>query len=161
MKTALLALLLLVRTASAGSLWDAELGLGAGVALGAGTGSQAKLSPVTIDASVAVAVNEEPNLSATGGLIVETRDRSSVGVTFGVRLQPDPASRLRLQGGGVGIVAPFSLWGARASAGLCGHGRKTLCGDLVLTSFLGGSDLASGHTVTQIQAVFGFAFAGP
>jgi hypothetical protein len=44
-----------------------------------------------------------------------------------------------------------------ASGGLCHRvaGRVELCGDVELTSFVAGTDLAEGQTMTQVQAVLG------
>lgn len=142
-------------------LWEAELRLGYGVALGgSGDMTSSRTSPLTITALGAVAIDADPPLSAFGGLVVETLDRNSVGGTAGVRLGLGP---LRLAGGGTVLIAPDTLWGATASTGACRRVAKRLaaCGDVVLTSFFAGGDLAPGHTVTQVQAVLGMVFDAP
>lgn len=149
------------RPAAAESLWEAELRLGYGVALGGGEGMTSKrASPLTIQALAAVAVNSEPELAAFGGLVVETLDRSGVGAVGGVRMNVGP---IRVAGGGEYMFAPDTLWGAFVSGGTCKRmaAHLSLCGDLELTAYFAGSDLAENHTVTQIQAVFGVVVDGP
>ncbi|MBC7978650.1 MAG: hypothetical protein H7138_27000, partial [Myxococcales bacterium] len=58
------------------------------------------------------------------------------------------------------LVAPDSLLGATASGGLCRRQTRSigLCGDLQVTAYFAGGDLAEGRTVTQIQLVLGAVF---
>jgi hypothetical protein len=150
----------LMSTASADPLYEAELRVGYGLAVGGGDGMTTKrTTPLTLAAVAAIAINEAPPVSAYGGLVIETLDRSSAGVMAGVRLSPRD-SMFRLAAAGTWIVAPYTLWGAIASAGACkrvGAGWSA-CGDLQLTTYVAGTDLPEGHTVTQIQAVLGMVF---
>lgn len=173
----LLPLLLLLPTsrAAAQSLWEAELRFGYGIAI-ATDPSDAEVAPsktetdgtvmdttpaapMTITALGAIAINEEPALSAYGGLVVELRDDTAVGATGGVRLNPG-GGPLRLAAGASYLHAPRSMWGATASAGACVRVASMLrtCGDLQLTAYVAGAALADGETLTQIQAVLGVVF---
>jgi hypothetical protein len=146
--------------AAADSLWQAELRAAYGLAMsGAGAEMSTRTTPLTLAAVVTFAFNEEPALAGYGGLVIETLDRNAAGVLFGVQLTPGH-SWLRLAAGGVRIVAPYTLWGATASLGACGHvlRRFALCSDVQLTSYVGGSDLADGHVINQAQLVLGVAF---
>lgn len=148
------------RPAAADPLWGAEVRAGYGVSLsGSGAGMSTRPTPLTLVAIASFAFNEEPPLAGYGGLLVETLDRNAVGTVFGVTLSPHD-SRLRLSAGGSTLVAPYTLWGATASAGACMHAtsQTRLCGDLQLTAYFAGSDLADGHTVTQMQFVVGMVF---
>lgn len=140
------------------ALGQAELRLGYGLSLGGSGGMTTKrTSPLTIAAIASIAINEEPRLAAYGGLTAETLDRYSVGAVGGVRLA---VGKMRLTGGGAMVFAPYTLWGATAAGGACRSiGKKLgMCGDLQLTAYFAGSDLADGHTVTQVQAVLGMVF---
>jgi hypothetical protein len=146
--------------AAADPLWQAELHLGYGLAMsGSGTQMSRRPTPLTIAAIAAFAFNDDPPLSGYGGLVVETLDRNAVGSVFGVKLTPH-GSRLHVTAGGAWIAEPYTLWGATASAGACAHASHTLgvCGDVQLTSYFAGTDLADGHAVTQVQLVLGVVF---
>lgn len=151
----LLAVLALAAPAAAESLAEAELRFGYGISR-AGTGEMTttRATPLTLSATAAVAVAEQPRLVGFGGMVVETLDRTTAGATAGIRLK---AGFLRFSGGGLAILAPETLWGATASGGVCRQAaeRVELCGDLQLTAFLAGSDLANERVVTQAQAVLG------
>jgi hypothetical protein len=141
-------------------LWQAEVHVGYGLAMsGSGTQMSKRASPLTLSAIVGFAFNDTPRLFGFGGLVVETLDRSAAGGVFGVKYAP-PGSRFHLAAGGTLLVAPASLLGATASGGLCL--RQTallgLCGDVQVTSYFAGGDLAEGRTVTQIQLVLGAVF---
>jgi hypothetical protein len=146
--------------AAADPLWQAEARAGYGIAMGgSGSGMSTRATPLTLAAIVAFAFQDDPPLAGYGGLLVETLDRNAVGTMFGVTLAPH-GSRLRLSGGGAWLIAPYSLIGATASGGMCLRqtSRLGLCGDVQLTAYFAGSDLADGHTVTQAQLVFGVVF---
>jgi len=139
--------------------WQLELHAGYGVASsGSGMTLITRPSPLTVTGIVAVATNVDPPIAGYGGLTVETVDRSGAGVVFGVELLPH--NHLHFAGGGVVMIAPYTLWGANASIGVCGHVTRSaaLCGDLQLTAFLAGDDLPEGRTVTQGQFVIGLVF---
>jgi hypothetical protein len=149
--------------ARADPLYQAELQLGYGLAMsGSGPAMSRRASPLTITATAVIAIDDAPPLAGYGGLVVETLDRNAAGAAFGVRLSPT-GGRLHLSGGGVWIVAPYSLVGATASGGAClrATARAQLCGDLQLTAYFAGSDLADGHAVTQAQLVAGMVFDAP
>ena len=151
------------RPAAAEPLWQAELRMGYGLAVsGSGTAMSTRASPLMVAATIAMAVEDTPPLAGYGGLVVETLDRNAAGAVFGVRMASEN-SRLRLAGGGIWLIAPYSIYGATASVGACTHlsRRVGLCGDVQLTAYIAGSDLADGHTVTQGQLVAGMVFDGP
>ena len=152
---------LLASTASAEPLWEAELRLGYGLAMGTGGGTMSRrLTPLTIEAIGSIAVNEEPAVAAYGGVILEMLNRNSVGGVFGVQLRP-AGSRLRLAAGGAWIYAPYTMWGATGSIGMCkGKSTMGLCAHLQLSSYFAGTDLPEGHTVTQVQLALGMVFGG-
>jgi len=142
-------------------LWEADLRAGYGVAMSGTQGTMsARPSPLTLEATGAIAVNEEPAVSGYAGALVETLDRSGVGTVFGARLIEGP---LRLAGGGTWIFAPYTLWGATASAGTCWRVARgaQLCTDAQLTAYFAGTDLVKGHAVTQAQLVIGVAIDAP
>ena len=148
------------RALHADPLWDAEVRVGYGVAVGgSGAMTSTRPTPLTLAALGSIAIVEEPAVSAYGGLIVETIDRNAAGTMFGFKLRPHD-SRVRLAIGGAWIFAPYKLWGATASGGMCGHQSPSLsvCGHVQLTTYVGGTDLAPGHTVTQAQLVIGLVF---
>ena len=141
-------------------LWQVEARAGFGMALGgAGQTMSRRTSPVTIQALVSVAIQDTPPLYAFGGLVVETMDRNGVGATAGITLRPHGGA-WRLSGGGVGMVAPYSLYGAMIDTGVCHRAvlGYELCGDIQLTAFFAGNDLANDHAVTQAQLVLGVVF---
>lgn len=141
-------------------LWQVELHAGYGLAVG-GSGDQMsrRPTPLTLTAIAAIAIDDDPPLAGYGGLVVETLDRNAAGAVFGVELHPH-GSRLHFAGGGTYLVAPYTLWGATASAGACFHTVRTvaLCGDVQLTAFIAGSDLPDGAAATQAQLVLGVVF---
>jgi hypothetical protein len=149
-----------LRSSAADPLWEAELRAGYGVSVGgAGERMSTRATPLTLEASVAFAFNDEPRLAGYGGLTVETVDRNGVGTVFGVILTPHD-SHLRLAGGGVYLFAPYTLWGASASIGLCFQvsSRTRLCSGLEATAYFAGSDLPDGRTVTDGKLVLGLGF---
>jgi hypothetical protein len=154
------ALFALDSPATAQPLWQVELHAGYGLAVaGSGAAMSRRTTPLTITALAAFAIDADPPLAAYGGLVVETLDRSAAGVAFGVELSP-PGSRLHLAGGGIAMLAPYTLWGATVSGGACARATRAIaaCGDLQLTAFLAGSDLGDGRAVTQVQLVGGLVF---
>jgi hypothetical protein len=151
-------LLALATPAHAESLWEAELRVGYGVsAAGSGGMTTMRSTPLTVGAIGAIAIRDEPRMFAYGGLTAETLDRNAIGAVAGVRLEPR-GTPVRLAGGAAYMIAPFSLLGATGSVGACLRGSLTICGDLQLTAYFAGSDLAEGRTVTQVQGVLGLVF---
>jgi len=146
--------------AAAEPLWLAEISAGYGLAMsGKGVQMSRRPTPLTLTVTAACAFDEDPPLWGYGGLVVETLDRNAIGAAVGVRLTPH-GSHLRVSGGGSVLIAPYTLWGATASAGACAHATRVvgLCGDVQLTAYFAGSDLAEGRTVTQAQLVLGLVF---
>lgn len=143
------------------ALYEAEVSLGYGVEMsGDGGMTTTRKTPLTIAATAAIAVRDEPRLLAFGGLVAETIEKNAVGATAGVRLEPmiETAMKIRVGGGATYLFAPYTMWGATGSVGACKRGKLALCGDLALTAYFAGSDLAPGRTVTEVQAVIGVAF---
>ena len=141
-------------------LWQAEVHVGYGLAMsGSGTRMSKRPTPLTVSAIVGFAFNSEPPLFGYGGLVAELLDRSAIGGVFGVKYAPR-GSRMHLAGGGSVLLAPDSLLGATASGGMCRRQRPSLglCGDVQLTAYFAGGDLAPGRAVTQIQLVLGAVF---
>lgn len=141
-------------------LWQIEVHAGFGLAVsGSGAQMSKRPTPLTLSALVGFAFNAEPLLFGFGGLVVETLDRSAVGGTAGLKYAPRD-SRVHLAAGGTLMVAPESLLGAWVSGGLCRRQSATLglCGDVQITAFFAGSDLAEGRMVTQAQLVLGAVF---
>lgn len=141
-------------------LWHAEVHAGLGLSSGgSGSSMNRRLTPLTIEAIAAFAFEDDPPLALYGGLAVETIDRNTAGGTFGITYRPF-GDAIRLSGGGRWMVAPEGLLGATASVGMCRPHRAwiDLCGDVQLTSYFAGSDLAKGHAVTQAQFLFGVVF---
>jgi len=139
--------------------YQIEIHAGYGVAAsGSAMALITRPSPVTVTGIIAVATSADPPVAGYGGLTVETVDRTGAGAVAGVELLPH--NHLHLAGGGVVMVAPYTLWGVNASIGVCGHFIKSaaLCGDLQLTAFIAGDDLPEGRTVTQGQFVIGLVF---
>nr|HEX4316659.1 hypothetical protein [Kofleriaceae bacterium] len=145
------------------SLWQVEINAGYGVDINGGAGAVGmRASPLTLQGTIAIAVNQEPLVYGYGGMMVETLDRGSVGVVAGARLQPEGSS-WHLAGGGAYVFDPYTLWGAQASAGACSRHGKTmsLCGDFQITAYFTGSDLGMKRDVTQAQLALGVMFDAP
>jgi hypothetical protein len=157
---AFLIVLALTGVAGAEPLWDAELRLGYGFEMVGGDNmTSAHSAPMTIEGVAAYAINDDPWLYGYGGFLLETVDRNSIGTTAGIQLA---SGALRARIGGVYIFAPLSLYGANASAGACKRMTASLkaCGDLSITEYFAGKDLAEGHAVTQVQLVLGLVIDG-
>jgi len=153
-------ILALAAPVAAQPLWEAELRAGYGVAMGTETdmSSARHTTPLTLTALAAIAISDEPPVSVYGGITVETIARNTFGFAGGVKLQV-PGMPLHLATGGVWVYAPATRWGATAAAGTCRANKALfLCGDVQLTTFVAGEAIDKGHTVTQIQLVFGLGF---
>ncbi len=163
-RSLLVILLLLASTrARAESMWEAEVRAAYGVAIGGnGDMTATRGSPLTLAGTAAIAINDDPLLYGFGGVQIETLDRGSIGALGGVRVQ-SASSALRLAAGGSYVLAPKTMWGAFASGGACHRTSKTMkvCGDLMLTSYFEGTDLPTGHTVTEAQLVLGMVLDAP
>lgn len=134
--------------------------MGYGAAIGGGAGTMVtRATPLVLTLGGTVILRDAPALAAHGAVLLETLDRSAVGVTGGVRLLR-LGGGLRVGVGGVGVVAPFTLWGLDVRAGRCVamSGGLRLCGDLGLTTYVAGSDLAPDQTSSQLLLHLGAAF---
>lgn len=139
-------------------LLEGELRFGYGLSMGGGGGKMVtRPTPLNVIATAAIAVRDQPRIYGYGGLAAETLDRNAVGAVAGVRVVP-AVSRLRLAAGAAWWFAPYTMYGATASVGACWRRSLGVCGDLQLATYFAGSDLASGHTVTQAQAMVGVVF---
>ncbi len=141
-------------------LWDAELRLGYGFEMiGGDNMTAAHSAPMTIEGIGAYAINDDPWLYGYGGFVIEAVDRNSIGGTAGLQLG---AGTLRARLGGVYLFAPLSLYGMNASGGICHRMTASIkaCGDLAITEYFAGKDLADGHAVTQVQLVLGMVIDG-
>jgi hypothetical protein len=141
-------------------LWTGELRLGYGFEyVGGANETSAHSAPLTIEGLASYAFNDDPWLYGYGGFLIETLGRNSIGGIGGIQIA---SGSLRARLGGVGIVAPLSLYGMNASGGICKKLSKVIkgCGDLSITEYFAGKDLAEGHAVTQVQLVFGMVVHG-
>jgi hypothetical protein len=142
-------------------LYSIELRFGKGIEMGgSGEMTTTRGTPLNVSAIVAIAINESPWINAYGGMSAEIVDRNAVGAVAGVQL-PVRGTGIRVSAGGTYMFSPFTLWGASAAVGGCTRGKfgqLGLCGDVELTSFFAGTDLADGKMVTQIQVRMGVTF---
>lgn len=141
-------------------LYSAEIDAGYGLSMGTETdmSSARRTTPLTLTATGSLAISDEPEVAAYGGIAVETVARNTFGFTGGVRLAV-PGMPIRLAAGGTWVYAPATRWGATASAGTCRVKKAlALCGDVQLTAFVAGDAIDKGHTITQLQLVLGMAF---
>lgn len=153
-------LVALAAPATAQPLYEAGISAGYGLSLGTETDMSParRTSPLSLALTGAVAISDEPELAAFGGVTVETVARNTVGVTGGVRASV-PGLPLRLSAGAVWVYAPATRWGAVGSAGACrSRGALALCADVQLTAYVAGSAIDDGHTITEVQLVLGAAF---
>jgi hypothetical protein len=141
-------------------LWTGELRLGYGFEyVGGANETSAHSAPLTIEGLASYAFSDDPWLYGYGGFLLETLGRNSIGAISGIQIA---SGSLRARIGGVYIFAPLSLYGMNASGGVCRHLTKSIkgCGDLSITEYFAGKDLAEGHAVTQVQLVFGMVLDG-
>lgn len=153
-------LAVLAAPAAAQPLWEAELRVGYGVSMGKPTemADSHRTTPLTLEATGAIAINDEPAVSTYGGIIVETVQENSFGFVGGIKLRV-PEMPVRLSAGAVWAYAPATKWGVSASGGMCKEsGALSMCADLQLTNYFAGDAIDDGHTVTQVQIVLGLGF---
>lgn len=150
----------LTAPAAAQPLWEAELRIGYGVSMGKETDMSTahRTTPLTLEATGAIAVSDEPAVSAYGGILVETVQHNSFGFVGGIKLRV-PEMPVRLSAGAIFAYAPATKWGVSASGGLCKErGALALCADLQLTNYFAGDAIDAGHTITEVQLVLGIGF---
>ena len=150
----------LTAPAAAQPLWEAELRIGYGVSMGKETDMSTahRTTPLTLEATGAIAVSDEPEVSAYGGILVETVQHNSFGFVGGIKLRV-PEMPVRLSAGAIFAYAPGTKWGVSASGGLCKErGALALCADLQLTNYFAGDAIDPGHTITEVQLVLGIGF---
>ncbi len=153
-------LAVLAAPAGAQPLWEAELRVGYGVAMGKETDMSTahRTTPLTLEATGAIAISDEPEVSTYGGILVETVQHNSFGFVGGIKLRV-PEMPVRLSAGAIWAYAPATKWGVSASGGVCKErGALALCGDLQLTNYFAGDAIDAGHTVTEVQLVLGVGF---
>ncbi len=142
-------------------LYSIELRFGKGIEMGgSGEMTTTRGTPLNVSAIVAIAINEQPWINAYGGMSAELVDRNAVGAVAGVQV-PVRGTPLRVSAGGTYMFSPFTLWGAAAAVGGCARGtfgQLSICGDVEMTAFFAGTDLAEGKMVTQLQVRLGVAF---
>jgi len=141
-------------------LTSLEARVGYGIAFGGGAGgSVQRYSPLTITALVDHAIIVEPWTSFFGGVVVEGHGRGNAGVILGARVRPG-RGRVRIAGGGIGMLVPATLFGPLASVGLCLPmlGALNVCGDGELALFVSGNDLPEDRIAGQAQFVLGVSF---
>ncbi len=152
-------LLLSVAPASAEpGLATAEVRLAYGLAAGGGSGrATVRGSPLVLTAAAALAVRDQPRISAHAGLLVETLDRTGAGGEAGLTLTP--RDDVRLRAGVVAVVTPYTIWGAAAGGGSCRPlAGSRICVDLTANVLVGGTDLPSGSAVLQLLVGLGVIF---
>jgi hypothetical protein len=157
---AVLILAVLSAPAAAQPLWEAQLRAGYGVSMGKETemSTAHRTTPLTLEATGAIAVADEPEVSVYGGILVETVQNNSFGFVGGIKLRV-PEMPVRLTAGAIFAYAPATKWGVSASGGMCKEsGALALCADLQLTNYFAGDAIDEGHTVTEVQLVLGIGF---
>ena len=150
----------LAAPAAAQPLWEAELRMGYGVSMGKETDMSTahRTTPLTLEATAAIAVSDEPEVSTYGGILVETVQHNSFGFVGGIKLRV-PEMPVRLSAGAIFGYAPATKWGVSASGGMCkDRGALALCADLQLTNYFAGDAIDNGHTITEVQLVLGIGF---
>lgn len=140
---------------------DVQVGGGIDLADGGSNGAVWRGAPFTFTLLADYAINAQPWVTLFGGLRGEALARGGIGALFGARLHPY-RGLLHLGAGGVAMVAPYTIAGVIAGAGLCARhalGEKIgLCGDVEATAWFLGSDVPANKVVTQLQLVFGVSF---
>ncbi|MEO7094071.1 MAG: hypothetical protein ABI175_12530 [Polyangiales bacterium] len=150
----------LTAPAAAQPLWEAELRIGYGVAMGKATdmATAHRTTPLTLEATGAIAIANEPEVSTYGGILVETVRENTFGFVGGIKLRV-PEMPVRLSAGAIFAYAPATKWGVSASGGMCkDRGALALCADLQLTNYFAGDAIDPGHTITEVQLVLGIGF---
>ena len=150
----------LTAPAAAQPLWEAELRMGYGVSMGKETDMSTahRTTPLTLEATGAIAISDEPEVSGYGGILVETVQHNSFGFVGGIKLRV-PEMPVRLSAGAIFAYAPATKWGVSASGGMCKEsGAVALCADLQLTNYFAGDAIDPGHTITEVQLVLGIGF---
>ncbi len=106
-----IAALLAARPAAAEPLAEVSARIGAGLAAGGGAGrSTLRGSPVVATFDGAYAINAEPYVWGFAGLVLETYDRTGVGLEGGLAVPVGHRGRARL--GARSLVRPYTLHGA-------------------------------------------------
>lgn len=117
-----------------------------------------RTTPLTFEATGAIAISDEPEVSTYGGILVETVQHNSFGFVGGIKLRV-PEMPVHLAAGAIWVYAPDTKWGVSASGGMCkDKGAVALCADLQLTNYFAGDAIDDGHTVTEVQIVLGVGF---
>lgn len=127
-----------------------EVRLAFGLATGGGAGrASMRATPLVLSAGGAIAVRDQPRVAGYANLVVETLDRTGAGGEAGLVMLA--AGRLRLRGGAIAIVRPYTLWGAAVAGGTCWPvAGVAACGELAADLFIGGTDLPARSAVAQL-----------
>jgi hypothetical protein len=147
-----------------GSLFGVDLQVGAGLAIGGAPGHTAlRMAPITIGLKGDVLLHEGPDVSLFGGLYVETVGRIGLGLQVGGRIKPLGSRHgLRLGASIVGMVVPYTLFGATIEGGYCikveKKDRFRPCVDLQGVVFFAGSDLGAAGVAGQLNVLAGVHF---
>jgi hypothetical protein len=139
-----------------------EARFAAGLATGGGSGiAVLRRAPLSLTVTADVAATVEPWTSFYGGLWIEHDARAGVGAVGGIRLRPGDSGKWRVSAGGAAIAVPYTLYGATAALGRCGHplgGAAFLCVDTEVAAFFAGDDLPAGRTAGHVLLALGVGF---
>ncbi len=131
-----------------------EARVAGGLTTGGGHGQAAwRASPTYVGAYARAAIQASPWTWLRGGVVLELGDRAAVGGALGVQILVDGWS---VGGGGVALVAPYTLYGAAGAL----QRRVTIGGTHVapgaeLLVFADGDDLPGGTVVAQLLVSVG------
>ncbi len=147
-----------------GSLFGVDLRLGGGLALGGVAGNTVmRMAPITLGLTGDVLLHEGPDVSLFGGLYVETVGRIGLGLQLGGRIKPFGSRHgMRIGASLVGMVVPYTLFGATLEGGHCikveKKDRFRPCVDLQAVVFFAGSDLPPVGVAGQVNVLAGVHF---
>lgn len=150
--------LLAARPAAAESLAEVSARLGAGLAAGGGAGrSTVHAAPVVATFDGAYAINAEPYVWGFAGLVLETYDRTGVGLEGGLAVPVGQRGRARL--GARSLVRPYTLHGALVGASWCWPAAALRgCVDLEADLYVAGTDLPAKTAIAQLVVAVGVSF---
>ena len=153
-----IAALLAAAPASAEPLAEVTARLGVGVAAGGGAGrATVRRSPVVATFDGAYAINAEPHVWGFAGLVIETYDRTGVGIEGGLMLPVGRRGRARV--GARSVVRPYTLHGAVVGASWCWPAAPVrACADLEGDVYIAGTDLPTHTAVAQLIVAVGVTF---
>ena len=144
--------------AAAESLAEVSARIGAGVAVGGGAGrSTLRGSPVVVSIDGAYAIRETPAAWGFAGVVVETYDRTGVGLQGGLAISLGSQGKARV--GARSIVRPYTLHGGLVGASWCRRAAPLRgCVDLEGDLYIAGTDLPERTAVAQVVLAVGVTF---